>query len=73
MEKQPRLNKWVGVWKACPYCQGKHWCLFCGDAGGYYVARLVEAGDDDDVQTAIARGLLPTGDFRAAAQAELDR
>ena len=71
MEKQPRL-KWVGVWKACPYCQGKHWCLFCGDAGGYYVARLAEAGDDDDVQTAIARGLLPTGDFRAAAQTELD-
>ena len=71
MEKQPR-PKLVGVWKACPYCQGKQRCLFCGDAGGYYVARLVEVGNDDDVRSAVARGLLSSGGFRAA-QIELER
>lgn len=68
MEKQPR-PKLVGVWKACPYCQGQHRCLFCGDAGGYYVARLVEVGDD--MRSALAPSLLPSGDLRAA-QTELD-
>lgn len=71
MEKQPR-PKLVGVWKACPYCQGKHRCLFCGDAGGYYVARLVEVANDDDIRYVVPQGLLSSGDFRAA-QIELER
>ena len=62
MEKEPCLKR-VGVWKTCPYCQGKHWCLFCGDAGGYYVARLVEVGDD--TLPVVATDPLPLGDFSA--------